>query len=712
MSGTAETVTITLRLRATAEELRRAWQPVIVQLESVESGETLRYAVTDYEVSAEHGGCFLKVEDVPLGIYSLTVIDFHTGDVVLRRDRVAVPGEEVQATRPPDLMAAREAAGGAIVPRQINTYGMDVTVDAPYRLERSATLLPVIILFKDVRPGDVRVTSIKFFGYSAPDKATPLASTAIHAVYDRDGSRVESGGKPALLRLDGGKRHETIREDPWYRRVLLPRTALRELDGGYLGHDRIRYIQCRVEVSYERGLLHRRETTGFVLRTLTPAADLPRIDGWYYGDTHYHSEFTDNPYEYGGPLAATAEAARAVGLSWVTVTDHSYCLNHPKTPQEKKRGNRWQTYQRAVRKMSRLYPDLLLVPAEEVTVRKGVMGLHMLSYGNPYIEDTHPAGFGSLTLEEALGRLDASDEKRENGFVYAAHPASEWTTWTDDDYREAEDPRHGGVFRGVQLFNEKILYSQSSTSTVEGGVLDPCAMLGEEDRRPWSTQLQDGVRAHWVERLLIPSLREFAETGELRKYFAIAGSDAHMDFNYALRPHPTFFMHSVSDNAFGKVRTLAHLRVAHGRALTERNLLDALGNGRTALTDGPVVLFALRRGSNNREYLLGDTVTLTAGEDLVFVLDWLSTEEFGPLHRISLYLGTTSGERDISHEVGLGALGDGAYGLAGHWEHLFAAWTASPCYLRLEAGSGFDPTRGEELFVCLTNPVWIVAGTG
>lgn len=723
MFSTAQKGILTLRLPARADDLHRTWQPVIVQLESVESGESHRYTVTDYETSAEGGEGFLKVDDVPAGIYSLRVVDFHTHDTVFQQDRVVVPGEAVDVGPRTDIpatrgiaakpAAAKEIAEGSMVAKQINTLTMDVTADAPYRLERSATLLPFIILFKDIDPGDVRVTSIDFFTYTAADSAEPLARRAIHAVYGSDGSRVESRGRPALLRPDRGKRYETIQDDHWYRVVLVRREALTELEGGYLEHDHVRYLKCRVDVSYERGFLHLGDTTRFVLRTLAPDTDLPRLDGWYYGDTHYHSEFTDNPYEYGGPLSATAEAARAVGLSWITVTDHSYCLNHTKTPQEKKQGNRWQTYQRAVREMNKRYPQILLVPAEEITLRKGLSGIHMLSFANPYIEDTHLAGFGSVTVKEAFERLAAPGVGRRTGFVFAAHPASEGHTWADDDYHVATDPRYGDVFKGLQFFNEKIVYSQSSGSPIEGGVLDPCAILGDEQRRrPWSTQLRDGVRDHWVDRLLVPSLVECRQTGELRKYFAVAGSDAHMDFNYALRPHPSFLVHNVNDNAFGKVRTLARLPGSRAEALTEPNLLDALRNGRTVLTDGPVALFSLRRESDGREHAVGDTVTVSPGEELTLSVDWLSTEEFGPLHRISLYLGRSGGEEDISNRVGLGALGGGAYGLAGRREHRFPDWTESPCYLRLEAGSGFDATTGEELFACLTNPVWILVPTG
>ena len=137
-------------MRGAAEELSRTWQPVILHLEGAESGEALQYAVTGFEVSPGDGKCFLKVDDVPAGIYSLRVVDFHTGDMVLQQDRVVVPSEEA-ATRPPSPAEAEGQIGaGPMVARQINTFSLDVTVDTPYRLEQSATLLPVVVLLKDV----------------------------------------------------------------------------------------------------------------------------------------------------------------------------------------------------------------------------------------------------------------------------------------------------------------------------------------------------------------------------------------------------------------------------------------------------------------------------------------------------------------------------------------------------------------------------------
>jgi hypothetical protein len=460
-----------------------------------------------------------------------------------------------------------------------------------------------------------------------------------------------------------------------------------------------------VDVHYRRRIGRSRQS---VLRTLLPESDLPRFADWYYGDAHYHSEYTWNPYEYGGPLSMTAEVARAIGLSWVTVTDHSYCLGHTKTQAEEEVGNRWQSYQRAIKETNNRYRDILLFGAEEITVRKRLAGLHLLSFGNPFVEDTHPLGFGSVPMEEVLDRF-LEEPEAGRGFVYAAHPTSSGYTWEDEDYRVVADPKYDQVFVGLQLFNEKILYQCTTKSSMDRSFLDPCAVLDESCRQKHrSKDLEEGLRNHWAERFLLPSLRKCEQSRSLRKSFVLGGSDAHMDFNYAFRPHIAFFIHHLSDNAFGKVRTLAYLPEGNGRALDARSLCHALRHGHTLVTDGPVVFFSLHSDDCGQVYRLGDSMPLPASGVLELSLEWRSTPEFGPVQAITMILGTTKGEMDIVSQIHLPCPDEKGYGYEGSVRHVFPNWQHVPCYLRLEAASGVERGTGEALFRCVTNPIWIL----
>ena len=441
--------------------------------------------------------------------------------------------------------------------------------------------------------------------------------------------KVEKDGQPFLLRLDPGKDYETATTDPWYRIILLHKDKLKPLQGDYLGYKNVRYLQYQVKVTYRKLF---ESNQAIRLSYPCPQFDLPRLEDWYYGDTHYHSDFTDNPYEYGGPLPMTAEVAKAVGFSWVTVTDHSYCLSHPKTPEEKEQGNRWLSYKKAVKETNEKYKDVLFVAAEEVTVRRYISGLHLLSFGNPFIEDKHPMGFGSLTMKELFEKISESSEDQK-GFLFAAHPSSNGYIWKDSDYKVATGPKYHKLFLGLEIFNEKILYKRNTQLSSGSYVVDPFVLFEEKDRQcPWSKELDEGIRGHWVKKFLLPSLRKYQQEGDLRKFFILAGSDSHMDFNYALRPHPLFLIQSTERQCLWKSPyPRLSLPKQDGQALTENQLFEALRNGRTLLTDGPVCLFYLQLEGEDRIYRFGETVTLSSGKNLKLSLKWQSTPEFGAI---------------------------------------------------------------------------------
>lgn len=700
-------VTLKIRFMGRKKDLRPFWVPVVFELKPAGSKKPLLFFIKNFDCQVKDDKnrrmSFFSIPNLPPGRCTLSLLEFHTGHRIISGKRLMLKGKEVKF----------ELVKKYWAPRQPNTFGMDLVADAPYRVQESHRYLPVVVFIQDVKPGEIKISSIELYDYPSAVgfQNHKLPENALYRVLDTEGTPIEKDGRPAFLDYDPGERYETVNSDPWYRILLLRKDRLPVYEGDHWGYKKTRYVQYMVNVRYRRFLSDSKQ---FILRTWVPDFNLPEVADWQYGDTHYHSEYTRNPYEYGGPLSMTAEVARAIGLSWVTVTDHSYCLSHPKTPPEKAQGNRWQTYQRAVEKVNERYEDVLLLGAEEITVRSGFYGLHLLSFGNPFVEDDHPMGFGSLGLKRVLERIRESAGCN-GGFVYAAHPACSGYVWDEEDYRLASDPRYSGVFLGLQLFNEKILYQQTTQSTMDVDFLDPFAMLDESGRKSnWSKELDEGVRKHWVHGLLIPSLREWKEKGTLRKFFILGGSDAHMDFNFAFRPHMAFLIHYLNDNAFGKVRTLAYMPRTDGRVLTKENLYRALRNGNALATDGPVALFSLRPKNGGKTYRLGETVPMQPGEDLELSMEWKSTPEFGPVDQISLYLGTTRGETDITDQVRSPRSPKSSrkkgYGFEGSIRQVFSKWQAMPCYLRLEAASGTAPETGESLFRCVTNPIWIVAG--
>jgi len=699
-SSKSQGCTLRIKFGGKKEEIKPHWLPVVFELLPKTGHKPLRFIVEDFERDlvdeADKEGCYFEIQDLHKGSYAFSIKDFHKGQTIIHVPDFELKGDIVEYE-----YSRREKT------KLPNTFAMDFIVDAPYRLEKSYPYLPVVVYLKDIAPGALKIKSVEFYNInpSGGGSYDRLPPQSIYRVIDNNGNEVEENGQPTPLRFDPGEDFETVTIDPWYRLILLHKERFRVLQGEQLGYTKIPHLQYMVNVRYQRIF---NKSKQFTFRTFVPESDLPRIDDWYYGDTHYHSDYTNNPYEYGGPLRVTAEVAKAVGLSWVTVTDHSYGLSRPKTQEEENQGNRWVTYKKGIEETNRLYEDFLLVGAEEITVRRYLSGLHVLSFGNPFIEDQHPLGFGSLTIEETFEKI-RENSTGNKGFLYAAHPASGGYTWASEDYQTATNPEYGHLFAGLQIFNEKILYKRTTDSSMDREVLNPFEMFEKTDKQqPWSKELEEGVKRHWVEHFLLPPLRQFRKKEDLRKYYILAGSDAHMDFNYAFRPHPAFLIHYLNDNAFGKARTLAYLPKQNGRNLTEENLFEALRTGKTLLTDGPIVLFSLRPEGSEKIYRFGDTVLLPKVKNLELLLEWHSTEEFGPIEKIGVYLGTKKGELDISDQIDFSCLRNDRNGFQGRITHMFSPWTESPSYLRMQAVSSIDPKTVEGLFRCLTNPIWVI----
>ncbi len=390
-----------IRFAGRKEQIGRFWAPVIFQLRLRGSKKTSQYAVKDFESDIKDDPAqedsYFEIRNLKKGTYEFKVLALQAAHPVLRKASLSLNDKEK------DYRFGALPVGRT---REINVLGMDVVADAPYRLERSYPYLPLIVFMKDIAPGTVQIKSIPISMYSksAGNGYAPIMASDVYEVIDRDGTRVVKSGNPALLRFDEGKDYETVMTDPWYRMIFLHKDQLEVTTGKHLIYRNARYLQYRAEVNYQVQDMSP-QSRQFTFRTLLPESDLPRVDDWYYGDNHYHSEFTDNPVEYGGPLSMTAKVAKAVGFSWVTVTDHSYCLSHPKTPEEENQGNRWLSYQKAVQETNEAQREVLLVGAEEITFSRPIIGLHLLSFGNPFVEDTSLAGFGSLTIEEVLQKV-------------------------------------------------------------------------------------------------------------------------------------------------------------------------------------------------------------------------------------------------------------------------------------------------------------------
>ena len=127
-------------------------------------------------------------------------------------------------------------------------------------------------------------------------------------------------------------------------------------------------------------------------------------------------------------------------------------------------------------------------------------------------------------------------------------------------------------------------------------------------------------------------------------YYA-GGSDAHGSFNFSNTGNFAGFG-GVDDNALGKISTLVYCPSGQGENGT--NLLKALQNGNSTISDGPILTMGLSTDGNNNsnEVILGEAVELNSlNQNSYFLnLNYTSTNEFGDVVYLKLIVGTESGE--------------------------------------------------------------------
>jgi hypothetical protein len=381
-----------------------------------------------------------------------------------------------------------------------------------------------------------------------------------------------------------------------------------------------------------------------------------------HGELHCHTDATSDQVEFGAPVEAMLELAKAQGLNFFAATDHSYDLddlpdNYLKNDPALRK---WQVLQERIRKCNAAHQDFVIIPGEEVSAGNSQRrNVHFLIFNSqqffPGSGDSAERWFRTapeMSINEILAQL--GDE----ALAFAAHPEVptpllEWLLlrrgkWQWPDYQH---PR----LNGLQIWN----------GSLEG--------------------MNEGT-ARWRELLL---------SG--KKLYIIAGDDAHGNFNRFRQvgiPHLRLREHHW--HLFGRTRTAA---LIEGQ-LTLSSLMSALRNGRACITTGPVMDLQIM-GENGQRACLGETVDAPVKN---FFVQAISSAEFGKLERVVVWLGNLQARRErILFE---------AHDFADSFsfsQTLPLDLPAGKFYLRGEAfsaGSEFLPERSLPCRV-LTNPIWV-----
>ncbi len=436
---------------------------------------------------------------------------------------------------------------------------------------------------------------------------------------------------------------------------------------------------------------------------------------WFYGDTHYHSAYTNDIKEFGGAVPEARRAGQAIGLDWLVITDHSCDLDETDAGPGNQR--RWDRLKADVASPEISDESFRCILGEEITLL-GQDGkpLHMLAFGalDQMIEGAFlPSEGGGFQMELArraieqiiraargyaadiperlFGKIHPLDKVLEmlpsDTLVFAAHPYDVAQVpparWSEADLSH---PRLTGYefwngrirVTGRHTYNPFRRPSWTDQEKLQRADAARIAKIKERAQERWDLQLQRGTD-EWQEHEALPRWRPLL----------VGGSDAHCDFNYHVGWAWDYRRFEVDDNALGRVRTVVHLPDHSGEAVpTTDRILAALKKGACVVTDGPIVeCWIEQMGQVARP---GDPIHLSDSADPVLKIVLHTTPEFGPAQQVevvSYFAGSqpqrTSVKAGTSATVSL----EGQRG-----------------YCRVETQT--LGLRGEA-FCCLTNPIWV-----
>ena len=324
----------------------------------------------------------------------------------------------------------------------------------------------------------------------------------------------------------------------------------------------------------------------------------PCFDDCVFGETHAHSNYTNDQVEFGASLAATSTLAKSMGLDFFCATDHSYDLDDhmdnflENDPDLKK----WHAFKQEVKTLNTNKENILIVPGEEISVRNHRdENVHLLIYNS----DVFYPGSGDSAEKwfrnrSELAIADVIDQNKGNALVFAAHPAEAppflQRLFIKRGHWHLQDCCSEGL-TGMQFIND-----------------------GE------SSSIRNGIRL-WVDTLLLGHRR-----------IGLAGTDAHGNFaRYRQIGFPFFTINEHYQHLFGKWRTGVYL---NNNPIGIPPILNSIRQGNCFVTDGPALQFKVLSGES--WHPMGSTGVTPIKIHLMA----RSSPEFNSLATVKIFIGS------------------------------------------------------------------------
>ena len=656
--------------------------------------------------------------------------------------------------------------------RQANTLGSDICADAPFRVQKfdSDMNLNAIPLHFYIHESEClgcgnELTDIKVrikdassasFGHlitlnTLPDSV--VESLIIHRspddasfgmqAFDSSGCEV-SAQATLVFKADEsifGTQYVDIGRRYWYFTLLIPGSELSAFED-----------VVDIEVCFSLNLYPDEYRYLRVFRSPHP---LPGLPGWYRGDTHYHTLFTQNSAEYGLPLAASRLAAWSAGIQWITATDHSTDFDNYGQGMTAN----WERLGDEVAALNAGDSNFVIIRALEASLNnsegKILHGLLYPSPSDPFGLRYFLDGGGDLSgtawdTDKVLDSLNAGQ-----GFMYAAHPFA-----TEDllgavvngkgwNIGDSLFPVNGESFPcgGTVAVNDPGLpsdiFSMQSHEVIKPGLtggqiwnVRNTLSTSDEPDNPWNALQSGSVTAfspldtasgsyHLTRRNQNMDVVDFITAKGLQrkntdpnalgwKFYIAAGTDAHGSFNYSNTDLTMGIYGAVNDNASGKLFSFAYC--PQGMGENGEHVLSALKNGRVVLSDGPLLVAGISTNGADAdaEILSGaDTVLSYSGVSrFTWVTHAQTTPDFGDIATIRL-TGITADT--ICHWFMPAVNGIQYHNMKELLDSLFGQIPVNEYFaLRMELGTFKEYGSGwmvygktRDHFSCITNPVWI-----
>lgn len=325
---------------------------------------------------------------------------------------------------------------------------------------------------------------------------------------------------------------------------------------------------------------------------------LPFPKNWYAGDPHYHSNFTDDQVEFGADIPSTKIMAKAMGLSWFFVTDHSYDLDDKEDNylENDHLLQKWETMKTECIQNSD--EKCKIVFGEEISIGNSKSeNVHLLAINNE--EFIQGKGDGAekwfKNFPDTLIKNVVSSHKENNLFI-AAHPAEK------------------------APFMQKLTLRRGEWS--EQDFVDGNINLGQFINSNDQLDITNGIQT-WVELLL-----------NKNKIFLIAGNDAHGNFNSMRQIKSPFWKLFRSEKQiFGNFMTVFYA--------SENNPIKGLKSGKIIVSNGPFLDFKMGK------FNIGETANSI--HPITFETQTLA--EFGSIKKIYLHIGDYVTKTEQSIEI-------------------------------------------------------------